>query len=109
MCIVQLTLFSLFTVLNEKVITKQTFLPTWFNIYLPILIFRDAVIMKKGSTYTKLSELPAGSIIGTSSLRRSAQLKANYPGLVFRVSFVKEFILLALRVIIFIFFIYPIL
>jgi hydroxymethylbilane synthase len=45
---------------------------------------RDAVVMKKGAVYTKLAELPAGSIIGTSSLRRSAQLKANYPGLVFK-------------------------
>ena len=56
-----------------------------------LYVSRDAVIMKKGSTYTKLSELPAGSIIGTSSLRRSAQLKANYPGLVFRVSFLTSF------------------
>lgn len=45
---------------------------------------RDAVIMKKGSEFTKLEQLPEGAIIGTSSLRRAAQLKAAYPSLVFR-------------------------
>ena len=30
-----------------------------------------------------LSELPAGSVVGTSSLRRTAQLLALYPDLVF--------------------------
>lgn len=45
---------------------------------------RDAVVMssklaKEGKT--KLSDLPSGSIIGSSSLRRQAQLRARYPGL----------------------------
>ncbi|ODV73660.1 hydroxymethylbilane synthase [Cyberlindnera jadinii NRRL Y-1542] len=43
----------------------------------------DAVCMSKGSQYTKLDELPKGSVVGTSSVRRSAQLKRHYPHLVF--------------------------
>ncbi|TDL34396.1 hydroxymethylbilane synthase [Jeotgalibacillus sp. S-D1] len=39
---------------------------------------RDALISKEGKT---LAELPAGSIIGTSSLRRSAQILAKRPDL----------------------------
>jgi hydroxymethylbilane synthase len=37
---------------------------------------RDAFVSNK---YTHLDELPAGSIIGTSSLRRESQLRARYP------------------------------
>ena len=44
---------------------------------------RDVVIFKAGLPYKKLLDLPAGSVIGTSSLRRSAQLKRRYPGLNF--------------------------
>ncbi|KAF8425179.1 porphobilinogen deaminase, dipyromethane cofactor binding domain-containing protein [Tirmania nivea] len=40
---------------------------------------RDAVVMKVGSTYSDLSQLPPGSVIGTSSVRRSAQLTRAYP------------------------------
>lgn len=40
--------------------------------------------MKKGSPYKSLSDLPAGSIVGTSSVRRSAQIRKNYPKLVFK-------------------------
>ena len=36
-------------------------------------------LSKEGKT--KLSDLPSGSIIGSSSLRRQAQLRARYPGL----------------------------
>lgn len=43
----------------------------------------DAVVMSKNSPYTCLEELPAGSVVGTSSVRRSAQLKRNLPHLVF--------------------------
>ena len=34
--------------------------------------------------YSRLSDLPAGSVVGTSSLRRIAQLKRLHPGLVFQ-------------------------
>ncbi len=39
---------------------------------------RDAFVSNR---YTQLSELPAGSVVGTSSLRRESQLRANYPHL----------------------------
>jgi hydroxymethylbilane synthase len=44
---------------------------------------RDALVMKAGSPYTSLSELPAGSIVGTSSVRRIAQVARKYPHLQF--------------------------
>lgn len=40
--------------------------------------------MKKGSPYKSLADLPAGSVVGTSSVRRSAQINRNYPHLVFQ-------------------------
>jgi hydroxymethylbilane synthase len=43
----------------------------------------DAVLMAKNSPYKSLDELPAGSVVGTSSVRRSAQLKKNFPHLIF--------------------------
>ncbi|CAL1675317.1 unnamed protein product [Lasius platythorax] len=42
---------------------------------------RDAVVMSKKFKDETLSSLPKGSIIGTSSLRRSAQLSRNMPHL----------------------------
>jgi hydroxymethylbilane synthase len=45
---------------------------------------RDGVAIKAGTGYTKLSELPEGSVVGTGSVRRVAQLKRAYPGLVFQ-------------------------
>jgi len=46
---------------------------------------RDSVIFRKDkmATHASLADLPAGAWIGTSSLRRVAQLKAKYPGLNF--------------------------
>lgn len=44
---------------------------------------RDALIMKQHSKYKTLDDLPAGSIVGTSSVRRSAQLMKNFPELRF--------------------------
>lgn len=44
---------------------------------------RDALIMAAGSSYKTLSDLPDGSTVGTSSIRRSAQLRRRYPNLVF--------------------------
>ncbi|CAF0772881.1 unnamed protein product [Adineta ricciae] len=40
---------------------------------------RDAVVIAPWRSEKSLSELPAGSVIGTSSTRRIAQLKLNYP------------------------------
>jgi len=40
---------------------------------------RDAVV---SGCYAHLSDLPPGSVVGTSSLRREAQLRARYPHLV---------------------------
>lgn len=45
---------------------------------------RDALVMKKDSPYKSLTDLPAGSIVGTSSVRRSAQINKNYPHLTFK-------------------------
>ncbi|KAL9940659.1 hypothetical protein V8E36_000147 [Tilletia maclaganii] len=44
---------------------------------------RDALVVKKGLPFTTLDELPPGSVIGTSSVRRVAQLRRRYPQLVF--------------------------
>lgn len=46
---------------------------------------RDVVVFKKslGNTYGTIAELPAGSVVGTSSIRRIAQLKRRYPHLQF--------------------------
>ena len=45
---------------------------------------RDAVILKANCASSCLAQLPPGSVVGTSSLRRAAQLRAAYPGLVFQ-------------------------
>ncbi|KAJ2702227.1 porphobilinogen deaminase [Coemansia sp. IMI 203386] len=45
---------------------------------------RDAVIMNMENQGKRIDELPAGSIIGTGSVRRVAQLRRLYPGLVFQ-------------------------
>ena len=44
----------------------------------------DAVVMRQPSDYRCLMDLPDGSVIGTSSVRRSAQLKRLYPHLRFQ-------------------------
>ncbi|KAJ2023374.1 hypothetical protein GGI06_001444 [Coemansia sp. S85] len=44
---------------------------------------RDALIMSPRHQYRTLDELPEGSVVGTGSVRRVAQLKRLYPGLVF--------------------------
>ena len=41
----------------------------------------DAVIMKAGSEYTSIDQLPAGSVVGSSSSRRRALLRRNWPHL----------------------------
>jgi hydroxymethylbilane synthase len=45
---------------------------------------RDALVIKEGMSYKSVEELPKGSVIGTSSVRRIAQLKAAFPDLVFQ-------------------------
>ncbi|KAJ5587323.1 uncharacterized protein N7459_003088 [Penicillium hispanicum] len=42
---------------------------------------RDVLVVKQGLQYKSLSELPAGSVLGTSSIRRTAQLARKYPHL----------------------------
>jgi len=42
---------------------------------------RDAVIMAPQFSHCTLKTLPAGSVVGTSSLRRAAQLKRHFPHL----------------------------
>ncbi|PRT53565.1 Porphobilinogen deaminase [Wickerhamiella sorbophila] len=44
---------------------------------------RDALCIKSTSPWKYLADLPDGSIVGTSSLRRSAQLRRRYPTLQF--------------------------
>ena len=44
----------------------------------------DALVVRKKNGCYKLETLPEGSIVGTSSLRRLAQLRNKYPHLVFK-------------------------
>ncbi|GAA6015093.1 hypothetical protein JCM10207_008728 [Rhodosporidiobolus poonsookiae] len=43
----------------------------------------DALVVREGLPYTSLEELPEGSVIGTSSVRRVAQLRRMFPGFKF--------------------------
>ncbi|KAI1848566.1 hypothetical protein JX265_011580 [Neoarthrinium moseri] len=47
---------------------------------------RDVVVVKKAleGRYNSLADLPAGSVVGTSSVRRMAQIRRRYPALEFR-------------------------
>ena len=46
----------------------------------------DSLVVKEGhqGEWKTLDDLPKGSVVGTSSVRRVAQLKRKYPGLVFQ-------------------------
>ncbi|WVQ97423.1 porphobilinogen deaminase [Kwoniella sp. CBS 9459] len=44
---------------------------------------RDALVIKEGLPYKTLEDLPDGSIVGTGSVRRVAQLKRAFPNLIF--------------------------
>ena len=44
----------------------------------------DALVVNKKNDIYNLESLPAGSLVGTSSLRRLAQLKYNFPNLIFK-------------------------
>ncbi|KAJ7785679.1 porphobilinogen deaminase, dipyromethane cofactor binding domain-containing protein [Mycena metata] len=43
----------------------------------------DSLVVKAGKPWKSLEELPAGSVVGTSSVRRVAQLRRNFPELKF--------------------------
>lgn len=43
----------------------------------------DSLVVKQGLPYKSLHELPDGSVVGTSSVRRVAQLRRNFPKLKF--------------------------
>ncbi|KAJ3758585.1 porphobilinogen deaminase, dipyromethane cofactor binding domain-containing protein [Lentinula raphanica] len=44
----------------------------------------DSLVVRKGVAWKTLDEFPEGSVVGTSSVRRVAQLKRKYPKLVFK-------------------------
>lgn len=44
----------------------------------------DCLVVRKGESWKSLEELPDGSVVGTSSVRRVAQLKRRFPKLVFK-------------------------
>ncbi len=44
----------------------------------------DALVVNKKNEAHQLETLPAGSVVGTSSLRRLAQLRHKYPNLIFK-------------------------
>ncbi|KAF8167868.1 porphobilinogen deaminase, dipyromethane cofactor binding domain-containing protein [Crassisporium funariophilum] len=43
----------------------------------------DSLVVKRGESWKTLEDLPSGSVVGTSSIRRVAQLKRKYPHLKF--------------------------
>jgi hydroxymethylbilane synthase len=45
---------------------------------------RDALVVKKGRTWKTLDDLPKGSCVGSSSVRRVAQLRRAFPHLFFQ-------------------------
>lgn len=45
---------------------------------------RDALVVKAGKPWKTLDELPEGSCVGSSSVRRIAQLRRKFPHLVFQ-------------------------
>jgi len=45
---------------------------------------RDALVLRSGLPPSTLASLPAGSVIGTSSIRRTAQIALKYPHLIVR-------------------------
>ncbi|RMZ75669.1 hypothetical protein DV737_g5166, partial [Chaetothyriales sp. CBS 132003] len=43
---------------------------------------KDAFVIKAGKPHCKISDLPPGAVVGTSSIRRTAQIALKYPHLV---------------------------
>lgn len=52
-----------------------------FAAYLPRRDVRDVVVFPVTSPYRRLADLPAGARVGTSAVRRRAQISRAYPGL----------------------------
>ncbi|GLB36582.1 putative porphobilinogen deaminase, dipyromethane cofactor binding domain [Lyophyllum shimeji] len=44
----------------------------------------DSLVVKSGKPWKRLEDLPEGSVVGTSSVRRVAQLRRNFPSLKFQ-------------------------
>ncbi|EGN94082.1 hypothetical protein SERLA73DRAFT_96894 [Serpula lacrymans var. lacrymans S7.3] len=44
----------------------------------------DSLVVRQGIPYKSLGELPDGSVVGTSSVRRVAQLRRSFPKLIFQ-------------------------
>ena len=42
---------------------------------------RDVLVLKAGQTHCEIKDLPAGAVVGTSSIRRTAQIALKYPRL----------------------------
>ncbi|KAK3370326.1 porphobilinogen deaminase, dipyromethane cofactor binding domain-containing protein [Podospora didyma] len=45
---------------------------------------RDVVVFRQPEVHHRLADLPTGAVVGTSSVRRAAQLRRRYPELVFK-------------------------
>lgn len=45
---------------------------------------RDALVVKAGESWRSLEEMPPGSCVGSSSVRRVAQMRRLYPHLIFK-------------------------
>jgi len=43
----------------------------------------DSLVVRQGENWKIVEDLPAGSVVGTSSVRRVAQLKRKFPKLKF--------------------------
>src|SRR5690606_5956169 len=54
---------------------------TMFAAYLPREDVHDVLVVREGSKYRALEEMPAGTRIGTSAVRRKAQLLKHRPDL----------------------------
>lgn len=57
----------------------------------------DSLVVKCGKSWKSLEDLPGGSVVGTSSVRRVAQLKRNFPKLKFLDVVSDAFVLLQIR------------
>jgi hydroxymethylbilane synthase len=44
----------------------------------------DCLVVKRGLPYTCLEDIPDGSVISTSSVRRVAQIRRKFPTLIFQ-------------------------
>ena len=79
----QLTLYSHPTLILNQCLDVPTQLPAGCEIgaVLPREDPRDAFVIKAGRPAVGIQDLPAGSVVGTSSIRRTAQIALKYPHL----------------------------